>query len=182
MCLHTLRVCVCVCLREKERKMEKECVHSQSFLFIRIFKYAVKLILKSGKFNIWRLNWFTTDNISIVLFYFLCYYRCILKRFDISTNAFCKHNVIGHFAKIPKLLCYNSTTWWPTPSHEQPHALQALECEPSSRLMISCCFILILLVGSHFWLGKCHSTTTTKSLPRGFNTDEPSCMCLFKKS
>ena len=33
----------------------------------------------------------------------------------------------------------------------------------------------------HFWLGKCHSQTTTKSLPKGFNTDEPCCMCLLKK-
>lgn len=54
----------------------------------------------------------------------------------------------------PGLLCYNSTTWWLTPSREKLQAFQPLEHEPSSRSMISCCFILILLVLISFLTGQ----------------------------
>lgn len=127
-------------------------------MFIWIFKDVEINLKELRNITIRKLIWFVIDNLSTSLFYFLCNYGCVFKKDFMFLPMLSANIMLLFILQIdPGLLCYNSTTWWPTPSHEQPQALQPLEYEPNSRSMISCCFILILLVWFHFWLGKCHS-------------------------
>lgn len=52
---------------------------------------------------------------------------------------------------------------------------QVLGQWPPTALFWSCWFWF------YFWLGKSHLQTTTKSLPRRFDTDERECMHLFDR-
>ena len=165
--IYSVCVCVCVCARVWEREkvdnMMQEYIQNQRFLPIGIFKYAIKLNLKSEKFYIWILN------CSLILFPVIClisfamvcsvtqlcltlwvpvdysllsssfcgiFQARILEWVAISssssfanTDVFLKDfivlpmfsmNIMLLFIlwKHPGLLCYNSTTWWPTPSYE----------------------------------------------------------------